>query len=293
MFVFFTNPFSIALYGFLSVAVVALWLRPTIGLLLGFVAVVLAFYLGYLSGLGTTWLLIMSLLSMTYPLYKKPSWIKLVHALGIFAGCYLFYLHLMPGVYNPLMLSGVRLSAGSWPYHSYLNVDKIFLSIVLLATCIRLNSRKQDWCDTFGFSSVWGPVVLLVTVLMGLGLFLGYVRFDAKIPTILWLWVPTNLLFVCVAEEALCRGFLQKELGSWFKNMQVGHWPAIGIGALAFGGLHYYGGPIYILLSTIAGMGYGYAYFKSKRLESAIAVHFLVNLTHILFFSYPALRALG
>lgn len=285
---FFDSPLNIALYALLAGAVIVLWIRPTIGLLLGLAAVVLAFYLGYLSSLGLIWLMIMALLIVLYPLYQKPAWVKFLHGLGVFVGCYLFYLHLMPGIYNQIMIDGVRLSADSWPYRSYLNVDKIFLAVVLLASCIQLNCRKQDWAVTI--RSVWGPALLLIAVLAGLGLLSGYVRFDPKLPRILMLWLPTNLLFACVVGEALCRGFLQKELGLLLKNFQGGKWMALGIAALAFGGLHYYGGPIYALFATIAGVGYGYAYLRSGRLEAAIGVCFLVNLTHFLFFSYPALR---
>lgn len=285
---FFTNPFNIALYSLFAAAVLALWWRPKISIVLGFAAAGLAFYLNYISNLGATWLVIIALMAFAYPLYQRPTWVKFIHGLGIFAGCFLFYLHLMPGVYNPIMLDSVRLGTDSWPYRSYLNVDKIFLSVALLAVCVQLNKSKQDWVASF--RSVVGPFLLLAVVLAGLGLTLGFVRLDVKIPTILWLWLPTNLLFVCVADQALFRGFLQKELSVWLKNVQGGHWLAIGVAALAYGGLHFYGGPVYMLLSTIAGGVYGYAYYKSGRLESAIAVQFLINLTHFFFFSYPALR---
>ena len=53
--------------------------------------------------------------------------------------------------------------------------------------------------------------------------------------------------------------------------------------------LHYQGGLSYVALATVAGIFYGMAYYKSGRLISAIAVHFLLNLTHALFFTYPAL----
>ena len=255
MFTFFDNYLNIALYALFALAVIALWWRPKVGLLLGFAATGLAFYQGYLSGLGATWLMIITLLIMAYPMYQRPVWIKLIHGLGVFAGCYMFYLHLMPGVYNPILMDGVRLSADSWPYRSYLNVDKVFLSIGLLVACVQLNNRKKDWMATF--KSVWVPFLLLVVVLMGLSLLLGYVRFDPKVPVILWWWLPTNLLLVCVAAEALFRGFLQKELTSWFKNWQGGKWLAIGIAAIAFGCVHYYGGPSYMLLSAAAGLGYG------------------------------------
>ncbi len=42
-------------------------------------------------------------------------------------------------------------------------------------------------------------------------------------------------------------------------------------------------------LATIAGLFYGYAYWKTNRLEASILVHFGLNLIHFVAFSYPAL----
>jgi membrane protease YdiL (CAAX protease family) len=46
---------------------------------------------------------------------------------------------------------------------------------------------------------------------------------------------------------------------------------------------------LYVVLSTVAGLFYGYAFWKTDRIQSSILVHFSVNLVHFLFFSYPAL----
>ena len=45
----------------------------------------------------------------------------------------------------------------------------------------------------------------------------------------------------------------------------------------------------YLGLCFIAGLFYGAAYLYRRKIEAAILVHFLFNLIHILFFSYPAL----
>lgn len=60
--------------------------------------------------------------------------------------------------------------------------------------------------------------------------------------------------------------------------------------AALFGVGHYKGGIPYVIFASIAGLFYGYAYDKTKRIESAVVVHFGLNLTHFLFFSYPALK---
>ena len=60
-------------------------------------------------------------------------------------------------------------------------------------------------------------------------------------------------------------------------------------GAL-FGAAHYAGGGPAVVLATIAGIGYGWIYWRTNRIEGSILAHFLLNTTHIVFFTYPALR---
>ena len=43
----------------------------------------------------------------------------------------------------------------------------------------------------------------------------------------------------------------------------------------------------YVLLSTLAGVGYGAAYHVTGRVEAGMLVHFLLNLTHLFLFTYP------
>lgn len=58
-----------------------------------------------------------------------------------------------------------------------------------------------------------------------------------------------------------------------------------------FGLAHVGGGYTYAMLATVAGIGYGYAYYRSGRIETAILTHFLLNAVHAVFFTYPALKA--
>jgi membrane protease YdiL (CAAX protease family) len=74
-------------------------------------------------------------------------------------------------------------------------------------------------------------------------------------------------------EETLFRGLLQTWIG-WI--------PA----SILFGLGHLGGGWKLALLSLIAGLLYGRSYLKG-RIESAILLHFSVNLLHFLLFTYP------
>ena len=60
------------------------------------------------------------------------------------------------------------------------------------------------------------------------------------------------------------------------------------IAAVLFGVAHYAGGVSAVVLATIAGIGYGWIYWRTSRIEASILAHVLLNTTHILFFTYPA-----
>jgi membrane protease YdiL (CAAX protease family) len=57
--------------------------------------------------------------------------------------------------------------------------------------------------------------------------------------------------------------------------------------AIIFGLTHFSGGFSLVLLAIISGFGYGFVYMRTGYIESAILLHFLINLSHFLFFSYP------
>jgi hypothetical protein len=63
----------------------------------------------------------------------------------------------------------------------------------------------------------------------------------------------------------------------------------LAVAGAVFGLAHYAGGIQYVLLATIAGIGYGWIYWRTNRIEASILTHFLVNTTHIVVFTYPAL----
>ena len=118
----------------------------------------------------------------------------------------------------------------------------------------------------------------------------GYVKLDFKGPDWSWLWVLTNLLFVCVAEEALFRGFIQEQLSQIFRSQKNGSIWALRIAAILFGLAHFKGGWILVGLAIVAGVFYGLAYKETRRVEAPILTHFAFNLIHFVAFTYPALR---
>lgn len=67
------------------------------------------------------------------------------------------------------------------------------------------------------------------------------------------------------------------------------HWLAITVSSVLFGLAHFAGGVSYVVLATIAGVGYSLAYARTRRIESAVVTHFGVNAVHFFGFTYPHL----
>jgi membrane protease YdiL (CAAX protease family) len=96
-------------------------------------------------------------------------------------------------------------------------------------------------------------------------------------------------LFVCVLEESFFRGIAQTALMRWARQRR---WPrADGLAllgaSLLFGLVHLKGGAAFVLLATLAGLGYGAVYYWTGRIHYAVLLHFAVNAVHQLAFAAP------
>jgi membrane protease YdiL (CAAX protease family) len=114
----------------------------------------------------------------------------------------------------------------------------------------------------------------------------GAIAPEFSLPQWWWIFALNNLLFTCVAEEALFRGLIQQYLVGKFGSMA-----GITLAALLFGMAHFSGGLLLIFFSGLAGLGYGLIFYWTGRLWFAIGVHFLFNFGHFIFFTYPLLNS--
>lgn len=199
--------------------------------------------------------------------------------------------HWVPGFDNPQVLDEVVLSAEAAAYSKYLNLDKAMAGLVLLALAGWPLARAAEWRRIL--AAVARVVPPTAAALLGLAWLLGYVAWDPLADSgrrsLLLFWCWTNLLFTCAAEEALFRGVIQRKLAAALSGRRHGALIALAVAALLFGLAHSAGGWRYVLLSTVAGGGYGWALLRSGRIEASILTHFLVNLLHFALFTYPAL----
>ncbi|MDX7897643.1 CPBP family intramembrane glutamic endopeptidase [Aeromonas media] len=186
-------------------------------------------------------------------------------------------LHLVPGFDNLKVLDRVQAGPASVPFTLYLNLDKPLIFFGLLLA----------WPALLGPGGAirWRPLALLILPLAALLIAawqLGALKPEVGLPHWWWLFAFNNLLFTCVAEEALFRGLIQQGVASRSKP-----WLGLLIASLLFGAAHLAGGPLLVLFAALAGACYGLAFLLSGRLSVAILLHFLFNFAHLALFTYP------
>ncbi|WP_429165904.1 CPBP family intramembrane glutamic endopeptidase [Aeromonas rivipollensis] len=186
-------------------------------------------------------------------------------------------LHLVPGFDNLKVLDRVQAGPASVPFTLYLNLDKPLIFFGLLLAWPALLGP--------GGTMRWLPLALLILPLAALLITawqLGALKPEVGLPHWWWLFAFNNLVFTCVAEEALFRGLIQQGVASRSKP-----WLGLLVASLLFGAAHLAGGPLLVLFAALAGACYGLAFQLSGRLSVAILLHFLFNFAHLALFTYP------
>ena len=208
------------------------------------------------------------------------------HAI-MFAACAGLFLHVVPGVDHPRVVTDVVLGPGSVPYTEYLNFDKGIAGLFLLG----LYASDQPAADE-GFRHAAGFLwrfAIVAAVVMALSLALGYVRWDPKLPPWWAVWTWSMVFLTALPEEALFRGVVQSLIAKRLGGTDRAATAAIVLAGVLFGVAHLAGGPVYAALASVAGLGYGWIYASTRSIGAAVAVHTGLNAIHFLFFSYPAL----
>ncbi len=287
---FLSDPFSLFTSLFLVGLIASLWIKksPLIwGTGLGIYAV-LTIIAGRLT--LVPWLILgVSCISYWYFVRAKNRIVKAVSLVSFVAASAVVLLHQVPGTTNWKFLSEFRLSPNALPLSLYLNYDAPVVGFFMLAIGATLISTRKEW---WRILQTVAPIsVAVILFMIPASLALGYVTFDPKTTSIFFVWAITNLLFTCVTEEAIFRLFIQTTFIRWFSKFKYGWLWGIILASFCFGLAHLAGGPLYVLLASIAGLFYGYAYYKTQRIEASILTHFILNAFHFLLFTYPALES--
>ena len=282
----------------LALSICAVWLPairvgakihapPWLVLLFGAIASGLA--QGYLTFLAVLWI---ALLGVAARLATQPVSMRWQRA-GVGTACVLallMALHLLPGFHNPLLIANARFSVDAAPYTQYANFDKAVGGLLLLAFLCRRTRTPAEFRQLLRHAAI--PILMTTTIVIGTAVALRYVAPDFKLPVYTPVFLITNLLFSCVAEEAFFRGVIQERLATALDVGRIGGGVVILISGLLFGLAHYAGGMTYVAISSVLGCGCAYCYAITRRVEAPILAHFALNAMHFIGFTYPRLSIL-
>ena len=291
------DPGSVTTHALLTAALVSLWApksahrllhdRISLWLLLLIAAIASACWFGLIQPAALVFIALFA--TGCYGFYAKSSGaaIRFVAGVLVFVLSLALMAHVLPGLGTFPIATDYQVSSGALPYNLYANLDKVFVGFFLLAFGHTLLGSRRECSEMF--IRMAPPALATLAVVMPLALSLDYVSLDLKWTNFFFVWAWKNLLYTCAAEEAFFRGFLQRHIARALAPYRGGVWFSIVIASLLFGLAHYAGGIVYVLLATVAGLGYGWVYQRTGRIEASILTHFLLNSAHFLFFTYPAL----
>lgn len=203
-----------------------------------------------------------------------------VLALGVAIGWF-------PGFEKLVWYRDLRLTPDAAPFTLSLNYGKAAIGALILGMVVPMYRRRDD-----GSRRLWRPLftaMVIIVALSWLSVTLGYTRLTPKWDALFWPWAAVNLLFVCVAEEAFFRGFLQNYFTRWLASTRHGEIIAWLTASFLFGVAHAGSGAQMMLLAGLAGLGYGWIYLQTRSLGATVLTHFSLNATHFLLLTYPRL----
>ncbi|TQI79528.1 hypothetical protein FHU10_0374 [Serratia fonticola] len=268
------------MWGVLSASLFFLPFNRLIALVVLAAAAAMGVYHHILTPVSLGCLAVIAIAVWLHQQYRQQRMVSFVLELFLVACSIALFYHLIPGFNNQLMVDQDKLGPQSSLYSLYYNFDKSLIPFLLLACLPTLfNAGKPD--RKVGVSA-WMILVLCIPAVLFLAVALGGLKVELHMPQWILAFVMANLFFVCMAEEALFRGYLQQRFRQW-----LGPYPALIITALLFGAAHLTGGMLMVAFATLAGVIYGLAWMWSGRLWVPIVFHFSLNLTHMLFFTYP------
>ncbi|HEU4780983.1 MAG TPA: type II CAAX endopeptidase family protein [Steroidobacteraceae bacterium] len=277
----------------LLTAVLGLWVHRAVWITALIAAVLAGIFTDALHWLAAVWIAMLAALAIAYTRARdstSPDKIAWQILAGLVFALYALAmgLALLPGFHRIVLVQPQVLSEGATPYGISVGFPKVVTGIIILGLINPLLVRS--WRELGRVLARALPVFTLTAVVgMAIVIGLGYSSFAPKWTQLFLLFAPVNLFFTCMAEEAFFRGFLQHELSRVGSNRALAAGVALVIGATLFGLAHFGGGLDYAIAAAVAGAAYGWAFMRTQRIEAAMAVHFGVNATHFLFFTYPRL----
>ncbi|WP_227734446.1 CPBP family intramembrane glutamic endopeptidase [Yersinia proxima] len=271
------------MWGVLAASLLFLSINRVLSLFLLASSLSIALYHGVLTLPSAAFLLLILAVALLLKKYHQQKWLAAGLELLLVLAAIALFLHLIPGFNNLKVLDRVKIGPLSAAFTMYYNLDKALVPFILLACLPTLFVAKKH----LSVSRIsWLGLVVSIPALLLLAVALGGLKIEMHTPIWLGSFVMANIFFVCLAEEALFRGYLQQRL-----SQCIGNYPALLLTALLFGAAHFAGGTLLMVFAALAGVIYGLAWLWSGRLWVAVTFHFGLNLMHLLFFTYPLYSA--
>ncbi|ERT12230.1 CAAX amino protease [Photorhabdus temperata J3] len=267
------------IWGLLAASLALLAIHRTTALIVLLAAVVTGFITQVIIYPAIATITIIFVLGALRIYFQQNNIIKITTELLLLAFGIALFLHLIPGFHNLKYLDKVQVGPHNASFSMYFNFDKALIPFLLLCCMPGLFTTKP-LAKVRPYA--WIILTVAIPVLLGIATALGGLAIELHMPQWLPMFILTNIFFVSLAEEALFRGYIQQRLSQW-TNPYV----ALIITALIFGGAHFAGGLLLMIFATLAGLIYGLAWMWSGRLWVAVGFHFVLNLVHLLFFTYP------
>lgn len=285
-----TEPFRTSAFGLLMLTILSLWFYRNAwiwGALLG-LSLVMAFVSKTieLEVLVPLVLLLGAHLVLHFEFRGVVRYLALTVATIISFG---LLFHLFPGFHNWLLGKDISLTSDATPFDYYWNYDKPFIGLFTLALNLPL-IRSIDRLKVVLKKAI--PLSLLTgIILLALSYAFGFIHFELKLTTLFLLFPLSNLFLVVIPEEAFFRGFLQREIQNLIPH-RAAPWISILIVSTAFAFAHIFfviNIPL-LVLAFVASFFYGMTYYFSEAIEGSILAHYLLNMVHFFFFTYPAIK---
>jgi uncharacterized protein len=206
---------------------------------------------------------------------------------GIFATIEIFAITLgrLPGFISVIVVDNLLLGMSTIPFTLKISYAKGMVGLFIFVFWFQADTNFSD-IKTKLVSSLL-PACVLVLLFLLLAVTVGY-HLDPK-----WYWFTPwfligNTCLTVIAEEVFFRGVMQRKLLEvlmpYTKYAGV---IALILVAVFFAALHLKGGLVYAALTFVAGLIYGWIYWRYQSIYSAILCHFSVNMLHFIFLKYP------
>ena len=290
------QPYFLLCYGLMACAALAIWVKPNtrvwwtlfytasagVGLWRGILtenAVIL---------MGIFWALSYYGYANFKPRSRMMAQVVMISLTG------LLLLHYFEGFEPWIIVRHLHLGHRYLPFTHFVFYEHAFIGVCLLGMGALPNLIRHypEW--KVMFRDAWPIAVTAIVSIYVLAGFSDHVDIDWGWTHYLKIFAFTNLFFVCIAEEAIFRGMIQRPMTSLFERWNIGKvdiGPSVAmiITVGLYSLRHYYSGLEVMIYAMLTGTFYAYAYMKTRRVEACIFVHWCVNVVHFLSFTYPML----